>query len=50
MLTCQIVMSTCQIFMLTYQMYVNLSDNFVVICMTLIWQEQVFKIYSLTNE
>ena len=30
--------------------YVDLSDNFVVICMALIGQEHVFKIYLLTNE
>ena len=29
---------------------VDLSDNFVVICMTLTGQEHVFKIYFLTNE
>ena len=30
--------------------YVDSSNNFVVICMILIWQEHVFKIYSLINE
>ena len=41
------IMSTCQIFMLTCQILSNLSDNFVVICMTLTGQEHVFKIYYI---
>ena len=30
--------------------YVDLSDNFVVICMTLLGEEHIFKIHFLTNE
>ena len=33
-----------------YLTYVDLSDNFVVICMALTEQEYVFKIYFPTNE
>ena len=44
------VMSTRPIIMLTSDFYVDLSDNFVVICMALTGQEHVFKIYFLTNK
>ena len=50
MFTCKIIMSTCQIFRWLGRCYDDLSDNFFVICMALIWQEHIFKIDFLTNE
>ena len=43
-------MLTCQILYRLVRYYIDLSDNFVVICMGLIGQEHVFKIYFLTND
>ena len=49
-ITCQIIMSTCQILCRLVRCNVDLSDNYVVICMALTGHVPVFMLIFLRRE